>query len=39
MMETLVAWFAVPPRAMKAHQMALPVSEKRLFGLALPCPA
>src|SRR5471030_1606395 len=37
MMEMLVAWFAVPPRTPKAHQMALPVSD--IGRSDLPCPA
>ncbi|WP_256983047.1 hypothetical protein [Caballeronia sordidicola] len=37
MMETLVAWFAVPPRTPKAHQMALPVSD--IGRSDLPSPA
>ena len=36
-METLVAWFAVPPRTPKAHQMALPVSD--IGRSDLPSPA
>jgi hypothetical protein len=37
MMDTLVAWFAVPPRTPKAHQMALPVSD--IGRSDLPSPA